>query len=1526
MKIYHNNIEILDIAVDDSSYRYRAIKGDHNITLYFSLAQHVEIPVGSYCVYQNEIYTLEKPESLKMKHSRYFEYTVIFDSPQAKSKRFKFRNPVDGRLKFSLTAKPIEHLQMFVDNMNQRDSGWSVGHCVDSAEITLSYNHVFCNEALTQMADELETEYEFVGKQVSLGKVEYNKNNPLPLSYGRGNGFKPDVGRSNYEDKIPIEILYTQGSDQNIDPSKYGSSELLLPKSQQIRFDGVHFEDEEGFDSSKARTYMTDAYGYSVRRADKQLSSLAEDSLDCSGIYPSRVGTVSEVVVVDADKNFYDIIDSGIPAALNFEDCLIEGETMTVTFQSGMLAGRELEVKYIHEAKGGKSARRFEIVPQEIDGVTMPGGVYIPRVSDKYAVFNCMLPDAYICDNATKSGASWDMFREAVKNLYDNEDQKFSFTGALDGIWAKQDWVNIGGRIKLGGFVQFTDERFQHEGVLVRIIGIKDYINNPHSPEIELSNSTVGKNVSSQLQQIESNEVLMEDLHKEAIQFTKRRYRDAKETIEMLGEALLDNFTNSINPITVQTMAMLVGDESLQFQFVNNTTNPTPVAHNVVYNPTTKVLSVPSGIIQHLTLGIDSISSSHTANEYKYWALAAFETPTLTDGDKKYYLYAKVSKTAQTGVFYISETAIGIEDVSGYYHLLMGVLNSEFEDVRSYASLYGFTEVMPGRITTDKIVSSTGNSFFDMLNEAMKLGDVFDFNSQGDGKLRIKGTIVQSESGDESPIGVYRGMYNANYTYYNGDEVAFTQNGLTSTYRFIYATPTKGIDPTNATHWQVRAAGVKGDKGDVGSQGIPGLQGLQGEQGEQGIQGEAGSNGRTSYFHIKYAPVQNPTAEQMTETPSYYVGTYVDFTQTDSTDPLQYTWARFQGFDGEQGIPGINGEDGETSYLHIKYSNDGGQTFSSKVGLRLVAFNSLRLTSATAFRFADDNIGEVPGAYIGQYVDNIQADSTDVFRYTWTKIKGEQSYFHVKYSDYSDGTNMNETGGKYIGTYVDYTEADSTDKTKYTWVLVKGAQGDKGDQGIAGINGENGETSYLHIAYADSADGQTNFSVSDSTSKLYIGQYTDFEQTDSSDPSHYTWTKIKGDVGDFYEYRYAKNGSTTTPPNIDTVALNPDGWNTAVPPVGSLEYLWTTMAKKSGDGTTLLQNWSTPVRITPKDGDKGDKGESPALVFRGIYDSQATYYGNNYRVDAVKYNGAYYVARIDAGTFYGTVPTSATKWNSFGAQFESVATNLLLAENANIGDWIIKGGKITSQNTTTDGTPNAQMDGVNGGIKFASDVSKYTESRGTETKKQTINISSSDGEIEVRTVDYDIASISSQGIFANRAGTDASAASTGCSLKGAIVGLGYGKMDKSMWGSNFGIAGVIGIADNSSANPAPAYGGYFRNLLAAGMILNPLYISGSTNLTKYLSSAASFILSFATAGTQTIYLPPDPYEGQIIFLKQLNGGTMQVYPYPGQKLYDDSSENTYYDAGEGQSLIAVCFVSVVNSISYVSWAVNRIKF
>ena len=180
---------------------------------------------------------------------------------------------------------------------------------------------------------------------------------------------------------------------------------------------------------------------------------------------------------------------------------------------------------------------------------------------------------------------------------------------------------------------------------------------------------------------------------------------------------------------------------------------------------------------------------------------------------------------------------------------------------------------------------------------------------------------------------------------------------------------------------------------------------------------------------------------------------------------------------------------------------------------------------------------------------------------------------------------------------------------------------------------------------------------------------------------------------DYQEYRFAKNGSRNSAPALVKTDAEPSGWTTTQPTVGTLEYLWMVVAKKSATGA-LLTNWSEPVRITPYDGKDGENGKNPAMVYRGVYDSNKTYYGNQYRVDAVKYNGTYYVARIDAGEFYNVAPTNTSKWNNFGAQFDSIATGLLLAENANIAGWIFKNGKLYSQNNS------CYLDGKTGDVNI----------------------------------------------------------------------------------------------------------------------------------------------------------------------------------------------------------------------------------
>lgn len=164
-------------------------------------------------------------------------------------------------------------------------------------------------------------------------------------------------------------------------------------------------------------------------------------------------------------------------------------------------------------------------------------------------------------------------------------------------------------------------------------------------------------------------------------------------------------------------MAMLVGDESLQFRFVDSSLRP--IQYHITYNQETKQLIAPATILQHMTLGIDTITSDRSKTEYKHWNIKGYTSPVLDQLSQQYYFYAKVPTGTGEGEFVLSPTAIGMDDVAGFYHLLVGLLNSEYDGERSFVTLYGFTEILPGRITTDKIVSADGTTYFDLANSVI---------------------------------------------------------------------------------------------------------------------------------------------------------------------------------------------------------------------------------------------------------------------------------------------------------------------------------------------------------------------------------------------------------------------------------------------------------------------------------------------------------------------------------------------------------------------------------------------------------------------------------------------------------------------------------------------------------------------------------------------------------------------------------------------------------------------------------------
>lgn len=284
------------------------------------------------------------------------------------------------------------------------------------------------------------------------------------------------------------------------------------------------------------------------------------------------------------------------------------------------------------------------------------------------------------------------------------------------------------------------------------------------------------------------------------------------------------------------------------------------------------------------------------------------------------------------------------------------------------------------------------------------------------------------------------------------------------------------------------------------------LTGSKGPKGEQGTQGIAGTS---QFFHIRYS--QNPDGNPMQVDPSIYVGTAITQSSIAPTDYTQYTWSRFQGAQGqqgEQGIPGANGENGKTSYLHIKYSNDGGITFTPQAG-------SLAP-------------GETPGAYLGQYADFIEQDSNDVNDYKWVKIQGDTGpqgvpgtdgqngithYTWIAYADDQNGNGIaNSPEGKlYIGFAYNKTSPDEVyDPNLYKWSLLSG------EAGVPGLPGEDGKTFYTWIKYADQKPDSSHTTIYDipTDNTRYIGIAVNKETSEESTLwSDYTWSKFRGEDG-----------------------------------------------------------------------------------------------------------------------------------------------------------------------------------------------------------------------------------------------------------------------------------------------------------------------------------------------------------------------------------------------------------------------------
>ena len=1915
-----------------SAAQNSSLMGDDNVQLSIVSSELLNLGKGDKIIVEGEEYTIRTKVNREMLSDNHYVHDATFYGVMYELMKSLYRNTdangKSSKSTFDLTYNIRDFVKVLIYNVSRDYPGlWAFdeANCPDTEPRTISFARNNCLQVLQMLCSDREFDLEFLITQkdgvrtIHIGKFGAKVVPPggnAFFEWGKGNGLYK-LKEQKVDDKTIITRLWVEGGTTNIRSDYRDYSERLqlpfpvrLNKKEHKLWDGTIVPPQSEYIgiSDDNKRYLEDGDLRDALGSD-------EDAVTYDNIFPKRTGTVTALVADDINS----FIDDTMDFDLNEKDdkgtkYLINEVSAKINFISGKLAGQQFELA----KKGGydHATKRFTLIPfTDNRGLTIPtteSEAYRITEGDTYKITDIHLPKSYE-DDAEEDlwYAGYNEFkpRTQARAQYQLTFERSYFLNALP----SDSETTV---FHVGNYVPVKDERFGIEKN-IRIQKVTKNLLVEHDYTLTLSDITAISPITQTVVDVGRHETIIENNRLRDLTKARRGWRTTEELRTMVYDT--DGYFDpeNIKPNSIDTNMLTVGSKSQQFVLID-------VILQANVNGISNRFDASAGVLAHLTIDDEII---------KHWNMAAGSF-TLSS-PKGYYVFAKCSKKSTDGIWYVTQEQLKVEpteDPNNYYFQvgILGSVHSD-DDFRDFTTTYGFTRINGNTITTGKIITSDKECYLDLDGNKFRIGDSsssIDWNVTAKRQLTLHNVRLLSDSGDTSHIGVFRGTYNPKYVYYAGDEVAYTVNGETCTYRYTNPTPSMGNLPTNSVYWSVVAKGSTGDKGESGLSVFYTYNDSETKPATPTGDGSTGGWHRTSSENVVWMSIKNAK----TDTEGAWGipfrvrgadGTSINIKGSKDNVSQLPTVGNSEGdayliggnlyiWDGTnwKDVGAIKGEDGKSSYLHKKYSDDGGKTFTA-------------------------GNGETPGRWLGLYVDMIPTDSDKPSAYKWSDTKGQ------------DGT--------------------------------------------PGLPGEDGRTPYFHIKYSD--NGGMSFTANNGEEPGdYIGQYTDYVQKDSDNPMDYTWALIKGEsgtggtdagAGEYYEYRYAKNGSTLVPPDLDVNSSNPTGWSTEMPKVGALEYIWCTMAKKSGladrtkfhlpieandtssiadisgngyngvlgggtvvkDGTRyalnlsggmesripydlpfgesftlcfwmksdqnqvkwmlngyngrhyveksiaitpntwfhlafrfndrtvtvfkngeqlhsgsvnimavgfaiydddvfgsavyfddirllmgalpvndiasvmngkadlMIQKWSTPIRVNPYDGedgkpgvsvtladveyaqstsnsvapttgwqttaptwingryiwsrtkvsysdntttytkavcitggkgstgdsgvgvssiieqyylsssatsllngswsttrptwkdkwyiwtrsvitytngtsdttaaicvtgskgdkgedgkpgvsvtladveyaqstsnsvapttgwqttaptwingryiwsrtkvsysdntttytkavcitggkgstgdsgvgvssiieqyylsssatsllngswsttrptwkdkwyiwtrsvitytngtsdttaaicvtgskgdkgedgkpgDKGEKGDSPVLVYRGIYDSSKTYYGNSKRLDAVKYNNQYYIVRIDAGTFSNVTPTTTSKWNTFGAQFETIATNLLLAEGANIGDWFIKGGKIVS----TMGNGNrVELDASMARIYIESSSGGGDYALVDFGAKMTIDANRGIFETRAKNApNYSnaVSYMSPTGIFSNMAGTDGMPASSGYTHRGAIVGLGFANVPARTWAINAVdtiVAGVYGRASNSGT--APAFGGFFYDLFAGGLIFGRKCITGTSNNTWYLNREDTVVIGY-TSAESVVYLPASPKEGQVIFVKQWWRGYMRFRPRNGYLIYDDTSVNDYYDFGEGQGGMFVYTVGYVDGVKKQAWLVSRWK-
>ena len=728
------------------------------------------LPAGTYIEHEGERYSLLSPYYPSMQNEAAFRYTPQFHSRIMRWQKIMvpvYTYSADGvtvksrELDWTFTGTPADMMSMILRAIKEETGEvWNMSQLGDDLPetVTITAQSTSIWSLLSELAEQCKTEWwaDKAANWLHLSKCIHSAAVTLQVGH---NVRVPSVTPN---DKEYFTRFYALGSTRNITQDEGVIQGSIVNK--RLTLDAVRYPD--GYKDIKGH-FEGDVFVSDLKPEEVLVKTLYFDN-----IYPSSKLTISSVrrrmrYRTDDDGNKIRI--GGTDEAPLYEqyaiwyfklndfefseDLIIEGQTLSVAFKSGKLRGREFELTYHSEAKKvadvadvdeefSVEAGEYEIIFDESDGFIIPDDDYItPAPLDEVTLFNINMPEEY------KESARLELEKELDKAIeeYTKDNNTYEFGSNPAAFYNDKTDVQLGGRVT---FVN-GDSTLE-----TRVLMVEKQLDFPCEQKIRIGNirisgsrqqlrdevRNIGEEVS-RLSKVESATSIIQRDHTRDLMLTMGRYYAMRDTIGMLQDAI-EGYTGGINPVTIETMAMLVGDESLQFRFTASRNDLTPLDKAPFeYDAEIKTLKANACALIHMTLGITTQTAKgvRKASDYKSWDMEGGAVATLNDAEKAYYVYARVEKEGAIGSYKLYEKPVKMEAEAGVYHFLVGILNAEYVGTRELITLYGFTEILPSRITTDRIESADGSCYFDLLKNEM--GGAIHFKAGSTGLENIEGYL-----------------------------------------------------------------------------------------------------------------------------------------------------------------------------------------------------------------------------------------------------------------------------------------------------------------------------------------------------------------------------------------------------------------------------------------------------------------------------------------------------------------------------------------------------------------------------------------------------------------------------------------------------------------------------------------------------------------------------------------------------------------------------------------------------------------